>query len=183
MPYTPTAQLLNPAGAGMVKIADTLLAATATSFDFQSIPQNYLHLKMIGYLRTDKAASVFDTVRLRFNNDSSGVYYNERQIAATTSNIADFETGETGGLLQATGAAAPANSFMSITVDIPNYAGTVGNTNYMAVYFNYKDTNAPELIDAGGTWLNTAAVNRITLIPAVGPNFIIGSRVTLYGLT
>lgn len=183
MPYMPTTQLTNPAGAGMVLIADTLLAVTATSFDFQSIPQTYKHLRLIAYWRTDKAASVFDTLRLRFNNDSGGNYYNQRQIANTTTNTADFETGETGGILQANGSSSPANAFTACMVEIPNYAGAVGYTTYLATYGNYKDTNSPELIDASGTWLNTAAVTRITIVPAVGPNFIVGSRATLYGLT
>jgi hypothetical protein len=41
------------------------------------------------------------------------------------------------------------------------------------------DTNGIAVV--GGSWSNTAAINRITLFPGAG-NWIAASRLTIYGL-
>jgi hypothetical protein len=52
---------------------------------------------------------------------------------------------------------------------------------YNAISAGMKDTGLAHHVDSCGAWSSTAAITRITLVPDVGPNFVAGSHVTLYG--
>jgi hypothetical protein len=94
------------------------------------------------------------------------------------------ENSATGAYTEAMGANTPSGSFAAVTVWIPDYASTVTTyKNFTSTSGGLKDATSPHLVDAGGSWNGGgAAISRITLVPGTGPNFLAGSRVTLYGL-
>lgn len=171
-----------------VEIADTLLSGSVASIDFQSIPQNFRHLRLIGLLRTDRVATT-DGVAIRMNNDSGTNYIWLYGTIRDSNTLATVDA--SGGGLDVRlelgpmpGASAPSNHFGSFDLFIPHYTLTsaykaaqmmghhVAVDSDQNIYFNI----------AGGTWQAVSAINRLTLIPTTGPNFVAGSRVTLYGL-
>ena len=135
-------------------------------------------------LRTTKAA-IFDPVRIRFNNDSGPNYQNVIQYTVDGINATTEENSATGGYTEAMAANSPSGSFAAITVWIPDYASTVTTyKNFTSTSGGLKDATSPHLVDAGGSWKSGgAAISRITLVPGTGPNFLAGSRVTVYGLS
>ena len=172
-----------PPPAGLVLIADSTLSAPAASFDITNIPPTYKHLQIVASLRTTKAA-IFDPVRIRFNNDSGPNYQNVIQYTVDGINATTEENSATGGYTEAMAANSPSGSFAAITVWIPDYASTVTTyKNFTSTSGGLKDATSPHLVDAGGSWKGGgAAISRITLVPGTGPNFLAGSRVTVYGL-
>lgn len=181
MPFIPTTQLNQAGAGGMVLISDTLLGVDTATFNFPSIPASYKHLKIIAYLRNTRTPTVFDIVRIQFNGDTAGNYFNEIQASFTTTLTGQHETSVAGGYTECTTAGSPANVFAAIEIIIPNYVGTVGYKSYLAASSGLKDTNAPHHVDSGGTWTDTSPINRIVL-DAENGDFLAGSRVSLYGL-
>jgi hypothetical protein len=170
--------------AGMVLIADSTLGADAASFDITGIPGTYKHLQIVASLRSTKSAATFDAVRIRFNNDSGTNYQNAIQYAVDGLDEMVEENAATGGYTEAMAASSPAGSFAACTVWIPDYASTVTTyKNFTSTSGGLKDVTAPHIVDAGGSWNSGGtAITRITLTPGTGPNFLAGSRVTVYAL-
>lgn len=166
---------------GAKPIADALLSASSASIDFQNIPDNFRHLLFVSQLRTDRAVAVENTF-LRFNNDVAANY---RVQLLTVSNAAATAvqslaaTSLHGGDVQ--GASATAGSFSAHFIFIPHYRGG----NHKSIFGGGGGASAAggaDFLLCAGSWASAVAVNRLTLIPAVGPNFVAGSRATLYGL-
>jgi len=172
-----------PAPGGMVLVADSTLGAAAASFDITAIPGKYKHLQIVASLRSTKTAT-FDAVRIRFNNDSGTNYQNAIQYAVDGYNEMVEEEAATGGYTEAMAASSPSGSFAACTVLIPDYASTVTTyKSFTSTSGGLKGATAPHIVDAGGSWNSGgAAITRITLVPGTGPNFLAGSRVTVYGL-
>jgi hypothetical protein len=172
-------------GGAYTQLADSLLIASAASFDFQAISGNFNHLKVIIYGRSDTAAASTNLL-LRFNNDSAANYDWENVQASDGGAPAASESlGATAILVgEITGATATANYFAGCEITIPEYKGVVGNkvAHGLAALKIANTTVNQQLFFRGGGWRTTAtAVTRVTILPAAG-NFIAGSHATLYGL-
>lgn len=173
-------------GSAMMSIiSDTILAAPAVSFDITGIPATYRSLKLVATLRTDRAGVYTDSVKLKINNDAGNNYYgfiewgppaagSQEQVAAG----APFQIHYTNAALTF------ANSFSNLELLLPDYANATTFKSYLGMgaaptralagqFFIYKSM---------GLWANTAAINRVTLLPGTGPNFVANCRVTLYGI-
>lgn len=169
--------------AGMVIIEDKLLAAPAASFDFTSIPQTFHHLHIVTVMRCDNAASGME-VRYRFNGDAGGNYAVQLLLVggASASGFNGGDTAVSARMGMCTGAAAPAGSFGFGVAEIPNYRSTVANKCCYGFGSARVGGANPVSIEQGGCeWKNTAAINRITILPGLG-NLVAGSRATLYGI-
>ncbi len=181
------------AAAGLVLICDSTLGSDTASFDTNTIlggniPATYKHLMIVASLRSDRASNTEDPALLQINADSTaGNYKSQRLLGSGTTVSTDTSDGTRAGLFlgSATAASAPANSFASVTVNIPDYLSTANLKLCLSEMSAYFDTTAPKMDRAAqsGVWLGTpAAVTRLTLIPQAGTKWKTNSRFTLYGL-
>ena len=167
----------------MVPIYDVTLSATAASIDIQNIPQTYAHLRLVVHGRGDTASTETGTT-IRFNNDSSSNYDWQRGNWQSTTGTGTETKATTSGNI---GRIAAANSTAAYSggavCDIPSYTGTTFNKTYTSLSSSWQSssTASQQQDSLAGQWRSTAAINRITVLPAAG-NFITGTRVTLYGM-
>jgi hypothetical protein len=163
-----------PAAGGMTLINTGGTTLTGASVSISSIPATYKNLQLV--IRLFLPANDNVTMNLRFNNDSTGVYYD----ADTTSDY-NFNP-------SATSIAAGVNNDNAVTqglviTNIYDYANTTtykvanslsfANNASVTSNFNYRVCNA--------FWKSTSAINRIDLFPSAG-NFTSGTAF-LYGVS
>jgi hypothetical protein len=175
-PYAPS---------GLVPIADILLASPQVNIDIQNIPQNYASLLLYTVLRDDSAGAGLTAASVRFNGDAGANYdvqYLEGQ--GSTAGAGESYANTSLGLpLEATNG-NPAGLFCEGEFSIPSYAGVVANKSMLGVTTSKIGVSSgnERTRTAGGHWRSSAAINRITITPGLGSNFVAGSRVTLYGM-
>lgn len=164
-------------------VAASTLSVAAASIDFTGIPATYKHLRLVLVGRSDQATSL-TTLRIRFNNDSGANYFWQSLKGFATNVQAADSTGQTSGQVgDFPAASASANIPGALTLEIPNYAGTVFEKAAFGVYVGRSSASSSNqyLTEVGFAWGSTAAISRITAFPAAG-NFIAGTVATLYGL-
>lgn len=165
---------------------DTTLASAAASINVTSIPATFAHLMFVFQARGDTAAADV-AATLRLNGDTGANYDFMAVYNATAASITGSESfavtsiAPTLGTLPA--ATAPASTFGSLIVTIPNYAGTVANKSVHCDFATKIGTSTGNMyvIRTSAFWRSTAAVNQLTILAGAG-NFIIGSRLTVYGM-
>ena len=169
---------------GLTKIAETILAAPAATFDFPSIPQTFSSLMLSCALRSDQAATV--AAGVRFNGDTGAGSYASQAVtgAGSAASAAESVAGSSANVLTAVGG-GPANSPSIAFAFIPGYRGAFLKAIASLVYDRRQATTGQQFVNLyGGMWIaagGTAAITRITLTPGAG-SFATGSRATLYGL-
>lgn len=160
----------------------SLTLSSAGSFTFSNIPQNFNHLQIRLYSRSNFASATASAF-LRFNSDSGSnyTYHNLQSDGATaTANSATGSTVAWAGNVPA--ANSLANVFGSTIIDILEYNTT--NKNKIIRAIDGYDTNgAGQVYLASSLWLNTSAVSSILLVSGGGANFVAGSRADLYGIS
>lgn len=132
-------------------------------------------------MRSDRSGVAVDGSRITFNSNAtnySATYLTGSGSAATSGNYS-AQGYANGGTIDAS--TATANTFANAEYYIPNYAGS---TNKVMSTFNGSENNttAADLTLAASLWLNTSAITSLTIVPAVGPNFVSGSSFYLYGI-
>jgi hypothetical protein len=156
---------------------DETLAGDGT-FDVSSIPQDYDHLELIMWLRSD-AAATGDAACLRFNNDAVAAnYYFGRHYGGSGHNV-QLGDGPYVGFVP--GNAAPADYYGVMQALVPQYAGD----KYKAAHgiSSYRDAAASAWVNHCVIhWENTDAINRVQVVPLAGTNFKAGSRLQVIGL-
>lgn len=178
-----TKQYVDAAGA-MKLIGSSVLVATATSISFTSIPATYRHLTVIVNGRSNRAGVATDPINVQFNGDTAANYDTEYTDAAAAAapaaeNLAD--TSIFAGRVAAATASAGAAGGSRIL--IPDYRGTTFQK-LAIIHDGYVTGTASGTVHsftASGRWRSTAAINRVDLVPAVGP-FAVGTVASLYGI-
>jgi hypothetical protein len=171
---------------GMVPLGDVIVPSGGqATIDFQNIDQSFAHLMIQASLRGDNAATSV-TLGIRFNGDSSAVYYD----VWMQNSAASFVGGEHGaspatqsdaGFMVAAGGLA---GWYSVhTIHLNDYAAAKPQ-NFTAVTHGMWNSGSGNhaIRVAGGSRGSAASTNRITLVPGAG-NFVAGSRATLYGVS
>jgi hypothetical protein len=161
-------------------IASTTLSTTTTGVTFSSIPSTYEHLQIRCFTRDSNASNTV-VMYLRLNGDTGANY---ARHALYGDGATAFATGQTATTViwgAATSAAsATANAFGVCIFDVLDYAST--NKYKTGRSIGGYDANGNGRADFGsGLWLNTAAVNSVTVFSG-GAGFISGSVFALYGL-
>lgn len=180
--------ILSASGAGAAgayeHIASTILSASQTTVTFSSIASTYKHLQLRAVARSTRAANNRTLVRMRLNGDTGSNYAYHSLTGNGTSVSTDaassaafmqmiyFIPDNDSGL---------ANNFGAAVFDILDYASSSKNTTVRALGGNNSRFNSDISLDSG-LWNNTAAVTSISLYPANGFDFAIGSRFSLYGI-
>jgi len=162
----------------MTKIATVTVGVLgAASIDFTSIPGTMTDLVLAISARTNRLGTA-DGILISFNGSTSSFSY--RALRGSGSAASSFSGSRLLGDL--TGSTATSNTFASLSVTIPNYAGST-NKSYSSD--SVSEQNATEAFQyaIAGLWSNTAAITGITLTPEVGSAFAQYSTATLYGVT
>jgi hypothetical protein len=149
----------------------------ASSIDFTAIPSTYtdLCLKISGRA-TD--ASVYAGIYVSFN----GTAYNSTgRVLEGDGSSASSGTFSNGAISFIAGATATSNTFGSVELYVPNYAGSTNKSYSSDGVGENNATLALAQLNAG-LWSNTAAINQITLDSYLTNTFVQYTTATLYGI-
>jgi hypothetical protein len=165
---------------GAVALAEA--SGSAASYDFQSMSQNFRHLLLLAFVRSNTAAATTPLLA-RFNNDSGSNYDFQTLSGANATAGAAASIGQTYmqlGTMSAANAAVGAPGLAAILV--PYYTQTIPH-GALSLAGHKSDNTAASLGVAvhRGDWRTSAAITRVTLLPGAG-SFSSDSLVTLYGL-
>jgi len=162
--------------------AQVVGAGGASSIDFTTIPSTYTDLVIKLSLRGSDANNYVNS-RITFNGSGSG--YTSKLLYGlgsgspgslnnSVTNAVDFSSYGTGSL-------ATSSTFGNAEIYIPNYTAS---TNKSLSVDAVSENNATAAIAAltAGLWSNSAAINQITITPAVG-TFVQHSTAYLYGVS
>lgn len=162
-------------------VYDSTLGVAAATIDITPIPITYAHLLVVLYGRGDTAAAS-TTVLMRFNADSAANYDYQLMFASAATASASETFGSTSvpvGTLEA--ATAGANLFSMAEIVIPHYANAANNKTARSISCSKTGTSTGNLqaLSAAMFWRSSAAINRLTFLPAAG-NFAAGTRCSVY---
>jgi hypothetical protein len=163
-------------------ISTTTLGSSTASVTFSSIASTYSHLQIRAAARSDRNFGV-DNIGLRFNSDS-GSNYNTHFLFNNGSTITSTDLGINSWIYSARlpDAAVTASSFGAAIIDVLDYKATTKNKTIRSIFGSSTTGSYPWNGMHSGVWLSTTAITSLTLLPVTGPNFITGSRFSLYGI-
>jgi hypothetical protein len=167
----------------MAQLYDNVASGNIASWDVSSISQAYNHLRIVFSGRGDGAA-VVTPVHMRLNNDSGANYDSQYLIGQKTLVVGAEQIGATYGWPgEYVDASATANLAANFDLLLVDYVSTTFYKTWVSKSYAPWGvlTNTVAVAGFGGTWRNTGAVNRVTILPNSG-NFVAGSRLTIYGL-
>jgi hypothetical protein len=160
-------------------ISTQLLASTAASVTFSSIPSTYRHLQLRITLRDTFAVEQIDA-SMRFNSDNGNNYSFHylkgngsaaSSLAATGYNRLD--------ILRAAGSNATTGIYVPNIVDILDYSQTTKNKVVRLLNGGQASSSTyTQVALNSGLWMSTTAINSINIY---SQTLAIGSRFSLYG--
>ena len=165
-----------------VKIANiTVGSGGATTMEFTSIPSTYTDL-LIKFSGRDTYAAAVHNIQMTFNNSSTG--YTGKNI------YSDGTSSGSGGSaspnwMQGTflnGATSTSNTFSSIEIYIPNYAGSSNKSVSFDAAVENNSTSSGGVSMWAGLWSNTAAITSIKFTSIDAATTSQYSTATLYGI-
>ncbi len=168
---------------GVGAIYNTTLGAGAATIDITGIVNTYAHLLLIVQAKSDTAA-LSTTLSARFNGDTSLTYHSQRIRGSAAVTSASENLAANLAVVGQIGAATASPAIGVASLLIPNYADGTVTKAWLGESFSATNNTTGTLYrdTSGGYWAaSTAAINRITLLPAAG-NFAAGARVTLYAM-
>jgi hypothetical protein len=158
-----------------------------SSITFNSIPSTYSHLQLRLFLRGDYAGANFnDNILLRFNSDSGSNYTRHILFIQDTSSPSSYGAASTSAAYAGASPNAStgiSNTFSGGVTDILDYANT-GKYKTVRTLQGY-DTNGggkQRLSFESSVWMNTSAINSISIISDNSDNWVQYSSFALYGI-
>ena len=171
-------------GGAFESIASASGTGSSSSITFSSIPSTYQHLQLRWLWRTT-ATGVYQGCGVRLNGDSGTNYATHRIFAdgAAVYVQGSVSQSSAGGPLVVPAASALADSFGVGILDIHDYASTTKNKTFRFFSgWDLNDTNGGVIVSSS-LWLNTNAVNSLTVTMAnAAHNISSTSRFALYGI-
>jgi hypothetical protein len=173
-----------PAQSTYTPINTFTVTGSTSIITFASIPQTYTDLRMVGYIRSSASGQSTDLVDCYFNSVTTGGTYSTTMMqgngsAASTQSWGNVNAGYRWALAPAS--TATANIFGSFTADIYNYSNTTT--------FKTMSTQSGADLNGSGVRVNTvmmsrstSAISNIQVFFDTGALFVVGSRITLYGI-
>lgn len=170
--------------AGMVKLR-TFNGDGSTLCSFTGIPQNLTTLIIRGIVRAASAGSVVNTV-VTLNGDTGNNYGRSTVFNANATLTGAQVTAQSNILIGGvSGNSAPANAMDQLEITIANYTSALYKTiqsHLSRVGDGTTGSSGYSNVIADGFWLDTTAINRIDIGPAIGTAFAAGTVLTLYGV-
>ena len=157
----------------------TVGSGGSSTITFSSIPSTYQHLQIRGIGRSDRSGQPSDQIRYRLNGDT-GSNYTYHELLGNGSSASAYGQGSGVGIAGTiTGPTATASVFGTAVIDILDYADT---NKYKTLRFlsGYDNNGSGQILLGSSLWMNTAAVNSITL--AAIASYVQYSSFALYGI-
>lgn len=160
----------------------TVGAGGSSSIDFTSIASSYTHLQVRFIARSNRASNNEDIVFVRYNNDS-GTNYAYHWLSGNGSTIDIFAGSSTASVWASSVSGNNATSTImgAAVIDVLDYANTNKNTT-TRILSGYDANGNGRAVFSSTLWNNTAAVNRITILPGFGTLFTQYPHFALYGI-
>lgn len=163
-------------------INSNVLASSAASITFSSIPATYTDLVVRFSVRSDRS-STFDNIETRLNADSGTNYSNTLLSgdgsAAASSNSSNANIWQ----VQITnGDTSTSNTFSNSELYIPNYTSTANRP--ASVFSVQEDNSATARIRLNAyLYRGASAITSMAFTPSNGTNWLSGSSFYLYGIS
>lgn len=165
-----------------VRLDQQILTSNQAAVTFSNLGQyagtyRHLQIRMTGRSTRNDTDSIYD---VWFNGDTTASNYRTHQIRGNGSTVTSSDFGNTArfyaGLVGST--ISPSQVYGANVIDILDAFSTTKNKTSRALG---GSTGYNYIALASHLWMNTAAINTITLDDLVG-NFVEGSRFSLYGV-
>jgi hypothetical protein len=173
--------ILSAAGIGSdyELIESQILGSAAASVTFSGLgtySSVYKHLQLRALARTTRAAAT-DGGFVRFNGDTGSNYASHVLYGDGSSVLSGASASQAQmAIVNTVGNTATANVFVPNVMDILDAYSSTKNKTVRAL----NGISAIHLYS--GLWMNTASLTSITLTTQIGPNWLAGSRFSLYGI-
>lgn len=162
-------------------ISTQVLASTATTITFSSIPSNYKHLQIRIAVR-GTVALTNTSFGWQYNGDTGtnyAIHYLEGNGTTVVSSSSTTRSDIRADSIDA--ASGTASAFTPIIIDILDFANTSKYKTNRSIHGRSSSGSTVRL--SSGLWMNTAAITSISFFdPANSSPFAIGSRFSLYGV-
>jgi hypothetical protein len=164
-------------------ISSNVLASSATTVTFSSIPSTYTDLVLLMSVRGNLNNLA---TRIRWNSDATGLYSISALIGqgtngvfnnSSTNNI-EFDTSRT----NQANSSFTANTFTSIEVYLPNYNSTTAKPFGSISAAENNSASVANIETVAGLYRGTSAISSVLIIPGNSNNFVTGSSFYLYGI-
>jgi hypothetical protein len=155
----------------------------ASSMDFTSIPSTYTDLLLKVSVRSPRASNVNDYMKITFNGSTttySGIMFYGNGSSAVTSTFAAAGASQYAGDINAS--TSTSNTFTSVDIYIPNYAGSTNKSYSVDAGLENNATFGQDTF-AAGLWSTTSAITSISLTGGVAGSVVQYSTATLYGIS
>ena len=163
----------------MTPIYTQTVGASATyTVAFNNIPQFYTDL-LIKVSGRDTNAATATNLFFRFNNDTSSIYSSTRFFGNGSSVNNDRQTNENTIRCAYPAANATANTFGSVELYMPNYAGSNFKSMVLDAVTENNATSAEAQLVAG-LYRSTSAITSIQIL--AGIQFVQNSTFSIYGI-
>lgn len=174
-----------PAPAGAYElISTTILASSASSVTFSSIPQDFKHLQIRAVTKSNSS----DLARIygQLNGVTSGVYTahnlrgNGSTVTSNSTTTSATQMIDVGGFTAQTFFEGE-NEFGALVMDILDYSNTSKNTTLRCLSGFRTSSFTPYIFLSSGLYMQTTAVSSVNLFLNAN-SFVAGSRFSIYGL-
>ena len=162
-------------------LEEVVLTTAASSVTFSGLDaySDYKHLQLRWVVRSSKASTA-DALVLNVNGDT-GNNYRAHMLRGSGSSVTsaaylDQNRIEVCNIIGDTGASG---NFNAGFMDILDFASTTKNKTFRQL--SGQTTNSQNVELRSGLWQSTSAMTSFVLDQETGPNFIAGSRFSLYG--
>lgn len=166
-------------------IASFTGTGSTNTVTFSGISSTYKHLQIRIVARDNAGGNAVGSVKLRFNGDTSTSYYSHYMYGAgSTPSASSQGSGTEIPMFFMTQGSATTSNFMAAgIIDINDSSNT--NKYKLVKGFGGADDNATVYSVVGissGNWLNTSAINSITITSGNNNNWNTQSIISLYGI-
>ena len=162
-------------------ISSNVLASSAATVTFSSIPATYTDLVIRWSVRTDRANTI-DNIRIQYNGSTSAIYSETRLQGDGSAAASGRQSAITyNDFAIVDGDTATANTYASGELYIPSYTAS---QNKPISFFGAEEENSATayMRTMAYLWSSTAAINEIKLLLASTYQFKATSSFYLYGI-
>jgi len=169
-------------GAAYDLLETTTLGSSASSVTFSGLGSysDYAHLQIRWLVRSSKS-STGDAMVLNINGDTGNNYraHMLRGSGSTVTSAAFLDQNriEVCNIIGDTGATG---NFNAGVMDLLDFASTSKNKTFRQL--SGQTTNSQNIEFRSGLWQSTSAITSLVFDQETGPNFVTGSRFSLYGI-
>jgi hypothetical protein len=170
-----------PDGAYDALATVTVPSGGLATITFAGIPNTYKHLQIRAIARCTFAADILDTY-MTFNSDST-TSYRTHQLRGNgaSATASDLGASTSSQVFVVPGTSIASSIFSGAIIDILDYANTSKNKTIRSL--NGNDANGSgNIFFRSSLWINTSAINSLSIAAQATSSFTEYSQFTLYGI-